>query len=180
MAEVVKAGELDPLSQIIMTALGWVLYMTRQYDRAIVQFRKTLKDHPGFWLTRGELGMAYVRKEMYQEAIAECVQAVEISGGLPLMVATLARVRALSGDRERALRAVEELREVSKQRYVMPHVIALIYAGLGQEEQALEWLEKGFEERGNLLCYLSVDPAFDSLRSLPRFKDLLRRIGFPS
>jgi len=124
--------------------------------------------------------MAYVRKEMYQEAITECAQAVEMSGSLPLMVATLAHARALSGDREEALKAVEELREVSKQRYVMPYAIALIYTGLGQAEQALEWLETAFEERGNLLCYLSVDPAFDGLRTVPRFKDLLRRIGFPS
>ncbi|HMC82330.1 MAG TPA: protein kinase, partial [Candidatus Polarisedimenticolia bacterium] len=130
VAEMVKAGELDPLSQIIMLALGWVYYMTRQYDRAIAQFRKTLKDHPRFWLTRGDLGMAYVRKEMYQEAITECAQAVEMSGSLPLMVATLAHARALSGDREEALKAVEELREVSKQRYVMPYAIALIYTGL--------------------------------------------------
>jgi len=178
--EMAKAEELDPLSQIIMMAHAWVFYMTRQYDRAIVQFRRTLAAHPGFWLAKGWFGLACGRKGMRSEAVAECTQAVELSGGIPLMEAALGCVQALSGDREEALKTVGRLREVSRQRYVMPYVFALIHASLGQQEQALDWLEKAYDERGNLLCYLSVDPAFDDLRSHPRLKDLLRRIGFPS
>ena len=115
LAEMVKAETLDPLSQIIMMAHGWVFYMTRQYDRAIVQLRRTLDAHPGFWLAKGWLSLACGRKGMHSEAVAECTRAVELSGGLPLMEAALGCAQALSGNREEALKTVGRLREVSGQ-----------------------------------------------------------------
>jgi hypothetical protein len=75
---------------------------------------------------------------------------------------------------------LERLKESAKRRYVIPYGMAIIYAGLGDHEQALTWLEKAFQERSNLLCYLSVDPVFDPLRTHPRFQQLIGRIGLPS
>jgi serine/threonine-protein kinase len=78
-----------------------------------------------------------------------------------------------------ATRAIEELRQRAKRFHVSPYDIAIIYAGLGQKEEALAWLEKAYEERSWYLCLLSVDPKLDAFRSEPRFQSLLRRVGFP-
>ena len=96
-----------------------------------------------------------------------------------MYVAALGHAYALAGKRDEALKVLDELKELSKEKRVSPGDMALLYTGLGQREQALEWLEKAYEERCGDLAYLKVDPRFDSLRSDPRFQNLLRRIGLP-
>jgi serine/threonine-protein kinase len=179
VAEMEKAQALDPLAPIINSALGFVLYMTRQYDRAIAELLKTLEGHPRFWIRNNWLGLIAAQQGRYPEALTECARAVELSDGLPLTEACLGYIQALSGDREGALGTLERLKDSAKRRYVMPYGMAIIHAGLGHQDLTLEWLEKAFQERGNLLCYLSVDPAFDSLRADPRFQEMQQRVGLP-
>ncbi len=180
VAEMEKAEALDPLAPIINSAMGFVLYMTRQYDRGILELLKTLEGHPKFWIRNNWIGLISAQQGRYPEALAECSRAVELSERLPLTEASLGYIQALSGDREGAMRTLERLEESAKRRYVMPYGMAIVHAGLGNQGLAFEWLEKAFQERGNLLCYLSADPAFDSLRSDPRFLDLQKRVGLPS
>ncbi|MDQ3710608.1 MAG: hypothetical protein M3388_00075 [Acidobacteriota bacterium] len=79
--------------------------------------------------------------------------------------------------RDKANKILDELREMSKQRYVSPYLFAVVYVGLGDKEQAFAWLEKAYHERTFFLIWLKVEPRFDSLRDDARYKDLLRRIG---
>src|SRR5207244_11599458 len=121
----------------------------------------------------------YEQKGKYDEAIAEFRQVLNLSAGKPLGIAALAHAYALSGKRAEAQRTLAELQEVSKQRSVSSASIALIYIALGDKDQAFAWLEKADKERDGILARLKVDPRFDSLRSDPRFADLVRRVGLP-
>jgi tetratricopeptide (TPR) repeat protein len=113
---------------------------------------------------------------MYKEAMTEFQKAQEISGNT-LVRSLIGHAHAVLGQRDDAQRMVHELKEMSKQRYVPPQNIALIYLGLGENDQVFEWLEKAYEERDVLLTFLKVHPQWDVLRTDPRFADLLRRIG---
>ncbi|HEX4900926.1 MAG TPA: protein kinase [Pyrinomonadaceae bacterium] len=172
-----RAQELDPLSLPINMTLGWVLFNARQYDQSAEQLRKTLEMDPNFALAHHRLGLVYEQQQKYDEAIAEFKQVVNLSPGKPLGIAALAHGYALSGNRAEAQNSLAELRELSKRRYVSPASIALIYAALGDKDRAFVWLEKADSERDANLARLTVDPRFDSLRSDPRFTDLVRRLG---
>ena len=93
--------------------------------------------------------------------------------------ADIGRVYALSGKRDDAHKVIDDLGQISKQRYVSSYNVALIYIGLGEKDRAFDSLEKAYKERSDLLVYLKVDPRLDTLRSDPRFADLMRRIGLP-
>ena len=179
LAQTTRAQDLDPLSLPINVNLGWVLLNARQYDRGVEQLRKTLEMDPNFTLTHHRLGLAYEQQRKYDEAIAEFRQVVNLSPGKPLGIASLAHAYALSGKRAEAQKTLAELQEISKQRYVSPASIALIYASLGETDQAFAWLEKANKARDGLLARLKVDPRFDSMRSDPRFTDLVHRVGLP-
>src|SRR5262249_20107585 len=98
-------------------------------------------------------------------------------GRRPSPLALLGHGYAVAGQRSQALELLEELVDLSKQRYISPYLIAIIYTGLGEKNSAFEWLEKTYEERSNMLVLLKVDPIFDRLRADPRFADLVRRVG---
>ncbi len=116
---------------------------------------------------------------MYAEAIAEFQKSIAISGRSTFLVAALGHACAVSGNRGEAMKILEELSELSKQRYVAPYFMAVIHKSLGENDQAFEWLEKAYEERSNWLVFLKVEPRLDTLRADPRFQDLLRRVGLP-
>ena len=119
---------------------------------------------------------------MYPEAIAAFEEAARLSGRRILAVAALGHVYAVSGRREEAMRLIEELKGWSERGYDPLANIALVHAGLGQNDEAIAWLDKAYQARSAFLYILSlkVDPRWDALRSDARFQDLLRRIGFPS
>jgi eukaryotic-like serine/threonine-protein kinase len=177
LAEIRQAQELDPLSLIISSIVGWVFYFDRRDDQAIAEFRKTLELDPNFWVAHWTLGRAYEQKAMFVEAIAEIQKAIDFSGGSPLSLAALGHTYAVWGRRAEAERVLNELKESSKQGYISPYGIAAIHAGLGEKDQAFIWLEKAYEERSGWLIWLRAEPISDPLRSDPRFQDLLRRIG---
>jgi Flp pilus assembly protein TadD len=116
---------------------------------------------------------------MYDEAISEFKQVLKLSGGKPLGVSALARAYALAGKREEAQKNLDELLQLSKQRYVSPTSIAMIYIALGDKDKAFAWLDDGDKARDLNIVRLKVDPRYESLRSDPRFADLVRRVGLP-
>jgi tetratricopeptide (TPR) repeat protein len=130
---------------------------------------------PNFALAHNQLAQAYLQKHMNDEAVAELQKAVQLSGGSPTCIASLARAYAASGKISEAVKLLSELKKHSNPGYSDASEIAVIYAALGDSDQAMTWLEKSYEERFNPSVLLR--PGFDPLRSDPRFQALVRRIG---
>lgn len=180
VAQINKARELDPLSISINFSLGWRFYMSRQYDRAIQQLRNTLEMDPSYELPHLVLGMSYAKNGDFALAIPELRKAVELSHGTPLMTSALANAYARSGNKAEAERLLADLSAESKKQYVSPYYFAVIYAGLGKSEEAIDWLDKAYADRSNGLVFLKVEPELDDLRSNPRFVALQRKLNFPN
>jgi TolB-like protein/DNA-binding winged helix-turn-helix (wHTH) protein/Flp pilus assembly protein TadD len=177
LEEMRKAKNLDPLSLIINADLAELLVIAHFYDESIVQSRATIEMDPNFALAHNQLAQAYLQKHMNVEAIAELQKAVELSGGSPTCVANLARAYAASGKTSEAVKLLGDLKNHSNRGYSDASEVAVVYAALGDKDQAMHWLEIGYEERFNPGVLLR--PGFNPLRSDQRFQDLLRRIGFP-
>lgn len=178
ISELERAQQLDPLSLPINTDLGQSFFFAGQYDSAIEQMHKTLEMDRSFVRAEIILGAAYEQQGMYTEAIAALTRARAVAGANPLAMGGLGHIYAVAGKRELALEALEELKQLASERYVSAYNIAIIYAGLSDDEQALEWLGKAFENRDVWLVWLGVNPRFAGLRRDARFTELLRRIGF--
>ncbi|HKR60720.1 MAG TPA: protein kinase [Pyrinomonadaceae bacterium] len=172
-----RAEILDPLSPNINFAIGINYYWSGQYDRAIEECRKATELNPNVGgLIRLCLGEAYLKQRKYPEAIAEIQKAGQFG---VMQAATLGYAYAASGNRTKAEKVLGQLQMLGTQQYVPPFTSALIYAGLGDKDQAFAWLEKAYTERSVWMPSLKVDPKFDSLRSDPHFAELVRRVGLP-
>jgi serine/threonine-protein kinase len=179
-AEIFRAQELDPLNSVIGMDVGLTCYYTAgDYDKAIEQYRKVLELDPGFGLTYLYLALAQVGRSDFAEATSVLETLKRLGPGEPDPIALLGYTFALTGRRREAEGALEELRALSKRRYVSAFPIAWVYMGLGDKDRAFEWLEKAYLERAGRLTYLNVLRAFDPLRSDPRFQRLLDRMRFP-
>jgi serine/threonine-protein kinase len=178
VAEMKRAQELDPLSLIINTNVGWVLYFAGRYDAAVEQLRKALELDPDFFVAHWELGLAYDQEGMNEEARSEFQKARMFSPSNPVILASLGEADAGSGRRNEAREILNQLTQLSKQQFVSPYVIAVLNVALGANDEAFQWLERAYEQRDNNLILLKVDPRLRTIRSDPRFQDLLRRIGF--
>lgn len=132
---------------------------------------------PSFALSRWALGCAYEIQGLFEQALSEFEEAFKLFDNGPPMLASLGHAYAACGDTQQAYKVVDQLRELSRYRYVSPFDMALPYAGLGDKDQALDWLEKACMDRPWQLTYLIVEPRLDPLRSDPRFKTLLHRLG---
>jgi TolB-like protein/DNA-binding winged helix-turn-helix (wHTH) protein/Flp pilus assembly protein TadD len=174
IAEMRKAQNLDPLSLIINADLAELLLIARLYDDSVQQSRKTIEMDSNFALAHNQLGLAYLGKQMHDEAITELQKAVRLSGSSPTCVANLASAYAASGKRSEAEKLLSHLKR-SNPRYSYAPDIAVIYTALGDRDQAINWVQKGYEGRFNPSVLLR--PGFDPLRSEPRFQNLVRRIG---
>ena len=175
-----RALELGQFDLVPVNAhLGWHYLYSHDYERAIEQLLKTIELDPNFVTSYLYLGFAYEQKGMIDAAIAEFSKAVAISsdGRRPVMEAALGHAYAVAGKRAEAQRVLDELKEASQRRFISPYGIALIYAGLGEKDQAFAWLNRACDERDNWLNYLKVEPRLDPLRSDARFTVLLRRVG---
>ena len=172
-----KAQELDPLSTIINANVGWLYFIAGDNDRAIQQLRKTLDMDSNFSVGHHYLGIVYGQKAMYKEALEEFQRSDMLSGGGAFNTAQSGYIYAVWGKRAEAEKIIAELKRQSKNSSVSPWGIALIYTGLGESDQAFEWLDKAYNDRAFDLQYAKVDPRFATLRSDPRFQKLLKRMG---
>ncbi len=179
IARMRKSQELDPLSLIINVAVGWSLYLSRRYEEAIEQLRRSAELDPNYPVTYWILGLALRKTGCYEQAITEGEKGVKLSGGSPMLRAALAQTCAAAGRREQALQILEGLKELARQKYVAACFLAGIHVGLGENDLAMDYLEKSFEEHSHWLIYLHTDPAMDGLRDNPRFQTLLSRVGLP-
>jgi TolB-like protein/DNA-binding winged helix-turn-helix (wHTH) protein/tetratricopeptide (TPR) repeat protein len=177
IAEMRQAERLDPLSLIIGADVADALFTARLYDRSIEQSQKIIEMDDNFGVAHFELGQAYMQKELYDEAIAELQRASELSRGNPAFMCSLAHAYAVTGRRNKAVKMLRELEHRSKQTYLNPAEIALIYLGLGEKDQALLLLQKAYEERFDPV--ILTWPAFDPVRSDPRFHELFSRLCPP-
>jgi serine/threonine protein kinase/Tfp pilus assembly protein PilF len=176
--ELNRARELDPLSLIINTTLGWHYSVSGHDDLAIEQFRKVLGMDAKFVPARRALEEVYAHKKMYREAAGEREQALTLSGS-PELAASVAEDFAKLGYKGVAQGWLDGLLEVSKRGYVSPYSIAMAYAHLGDKNQAVRWLEKAYEVHDSKLASFRVEPVFESLRSEPGYPELVRRMAFP-
>jgi TolB-like protein/DNA-binding winged helix-turn-helix (wHTH) protein/Tfp pilus assembly protein PilF len=172
MEQINFARRLDPLSLSINFSLGWRLYMARHYEQAIEQLRNTLEMDPNFALAHLVLGETFEQQGDYSQAIAQLQKATAASPNSPLMLAGLGHAYGVAQKTAEARLLLNQLMEQSKKQYVAPFYIALVHAGLGENDNALDWLEKAYADHSNGLLFIKVDPELDTLRSNPRFKTL--------
>jgi tetratricopeptide (TPR) repeat protein len=153
--------------------------MGHYFDESFAQLHRTIDMEPNYPVTHWILGLLLRKLGRYEEAIAAGEKGVELSGGSSLMRAALAQTLAAAGFREKALGILDDLTKLTAQRYDSPYFFAGIHVGLGENDRAIEYLEKAYEQRAHWIIYLHIDPGMDALRSDSRFQDILRRIGLP-
>ena len=173
MLEIRKAQALDPLSLIINTEVGRLLYLSRQYDAAVAQYSRTLELDPTFAMAYLHLGATLLQKGSYDDALAAYEKAAPVGGFMP--VVGRARAHALAGRRRESEEILEELLQQSQRGFVPPYAMALLYTTLQDHERALDWLDRGVRDGG--AWFLKANPPWDSLRSEPRFHAVVRRVG---
>ena len=183
IAEAQRAQGLDPLSPDIASEVANAYIIAGEYDQAIAQFQKALDLNPNIPVLRGMLGLAYAMKHMYPHALAEydkiSNQDKVTATGNQFVAGMLGWVYAVAGRRNDALRIAHEFRDLSAHAYVDSYWPAIIYAGLGDKDQAFRLLEKAYQQHAAAMLYLAVDPFWYGLRYDPRYTDLLRRMGLP-
>jgi TolB-like protein/tetratricopeptide (TPR) repeat protein len=176
IAEGKRSVELDPLSIVINADLGETLFYARRFDESVAQLRKTLEIDPTSFYTHYNLGIALQAKGDLSGAITEYEKAKQLSDN-PAVATFWAQAKAHAGDKDAARRMLSELDEISKHREVLSYLRALLYLSLNNKDEALHWLEQGYEERdGSNICWLKVDPLLDSLHGEPRFQALVEKI----
>jgi len=179
LRETKKAQELDPLSLIINTTLGWQLYLAHRSDQAIEQLRTVLDIDAKFTPARRILEEVYAQSGKQKEAVGEREKVLSLSGS-PELAASIAEDFAKTGYKGVQQSWLDGLTEISKHGYVSSYSIAEGHMRLGQKDKALEWLEKAYEEHDSGLVSIAVEPMFDSLRSEPRFRNVVRRMKLAS
>ncbi len=171
------ARRLDPLSLIIATDNGALSYYARQYDRAIAKLGSVLEMDPQ--VARAGLleEWAYIEKGLPAPALSMVRMGERSFGDKPWFWSDLAYVSGRAGKQEQARRAIDKLRQLYQPQRTDPALFAIAYAGLGDKDQSLAWLEKAYSQHSNSMATLKVDPIYDCLRGDRRFEDLLRRVG---
>jgi TolB-like protein/Flp pilus assembly protein TadD len=176
IAEGKRALELDPLSLVINADLGVDYYYARRYDEAIAQEHKLLEMDPGYYFAYLNLGQALEMKGARDAAIAEYQKARALNDD-PLVLALLAHAYGLSGNKMEAEKILDQLKALSKARYVSAYSFSLAYLGMGNKDEALRWLEQSYQDRaGADVGWIRVDHLLDPLRGDPRFEALAEKI----
>lgn len=178
IAEIRRALELDPLSAIINRVYADILVDARRFDEAIVQYQKTIDLDPNFSTAYYFLGRAYEGKGMYDQAVEAYMRAGEINQVPERTMEEMRDVYKKSGWKAYVQ---ANLNRVTSQKNSIPppYLIASFYVRIGQNDEAIKWLERAYEERDFRMIMITVSFEFDSLRSDPRFRDLVRRVGLP-
>jgi serine/threonine protein kinase len=177
IAEAKTAQELDPLSLITNVHLADLLYFARRYEESVEQAMKTLDFDQNFAPAHQTLARAYAEMGMYEEALSELQITLQLRQDSMECAWLMGHIYAVSGRTDEARDVLDQLIEQSMNRYVSPCGLAFIHVGLGETDQAFTWLEKAYEQHCGELFDLKVEPKYDSLRSDPRFRHLLERIG---
>jgi TolB-like protein len=171
-----RALELDPVSLINNADLGFAYTVARRYDEAIEQLRKTIEMDPQFYIAHRDLGWVLELKGATDDAIAEYHRALELNDE-PVVHALLAHAKAHIGRQNETRLILAQLTEAAKVRYVSAYAFAVIHLGLGEKDQALDWLEKAARDHvGHNINLIKVDPYLDPLRGDPRFEALVSKV----
>lgn len=169
------AQALDPLSLITKTISGYAFYYARHYDAAVERFQEVIEMDRNYSMAHFRLGLTYVQQLEFNEALVELRTSSRISGDRDV-IAAIAYVYGLQGDLPKALDAFDELKQREAESFVSAYDKALVNLGLGDLDQALDWLEEAYKERSYWLIYIQFDPALDPLRTNPRFAALLEKV----
>ena len=180
LAEAKRARELDPLNLRTNALEGEFLIHAGRTDEALDRLQKTFELDSNYWFAHAFAASAYIEKGMFTEAVAEAKKARDLSEENAQPFAFLAYALAKSGKQAEARVVLQELLKRSADRYVPAYYIALIYCGLDQRNEAVAWLERGYEQRDPRMAFLKVEPKWNDLRDEPGFQSLLRRVGFTS
>jgi tetratricopeptide (TPR) repeat protein len=172
-----RARHLDPLSLIIASDYGAILHFSRQYDPAIEQLRSVLQRYPNFGPAVGLLVRTYAEKGILTQALAHAETWGRVYGEGPVYWSLRAYAYGRAGHPDLARRELKKLEELSRHEQLDPSTMIWAHLGVNDKEEALADLERAYSQHFSLLTTLKVDPAFDPLRSDPRFQDLLRRVG---
>jgi TolB-like protein/Tfp pilus assembly protein PilF len=178
MSEAHLAVELDPLSASLNAKLGQKLYFRRNYDRALEQLQKGLELDPNFVSTHMLIAHAHAWKGMYEESLAACEKVATLFGGSPSR-ALSSLILAIAGKADEAKKILNELKKEPKLDPLSMIEVAQTHSVMGEKTEAFESLEAAYQNRFLLLIFLGVIPAFDNIRTDPRYADLLRRMGLP-
>lgn len=179
-AESKRAVELDPVGDDLRSCLCWHSFAARKYDQAVQMAEKFLNAQPTDPWERTILGWSYEQKQMPQQAIAEFKRAVEVTKGESFFLSALAHGYAVAGNRHAAEEILRTLSDRAQKSYVSPFDLALIHAALGEKDKAFALLDRAVAEHSTFLVYSKWEPRLDPLRSDPRFKEILKRIGLPA
>src|SRR5215510_4436593 len=177
LTEVKRAYELDPLSVIIGQSLAQAYLIKGDANAAVEQGKRVVDLDPNYPRGHMQLGLAYLKQGHHSEAITELRKAVDLPGRDRACVRALAYGFAIVGQRAEALALLKELEAKYERHEALGLDVAAVYAGLGDKDQVFVWLEKDFQSHTGLLSQIMNQPPFESLRSDPRFADLLRRMG---
>ncbi len=175
--EMRKGEALEPLEPAPPTHVGWALYYARRFDESIEKIRGVIASDPEFSLPYMVLGGNFLAKKMSSDAIEAIKKFVELTAGSVLALTLLGFAYGVAGMKEEAFKILEQLDELSKDRYVGPIFRAVMWMELGEKNKALDYLEKAYEERDSFMAWLKVWPVFDSLRAEPRFQAMLKKMN---
>jgi TolB-like protein/Flp pilus assembly protein TadD len=174
--EAQRAMELDPYARFTYGDLNWTLLAARKYDEAVRAGRTIVEREPDFGYARAVLALSYAETGSYTEAAAEGEQATRLDDS-PVLLAFLAQVHTLSGNRSEAVRVLQDLEQQAKRRYVCSYEVATALVLLGKDDPAFRWFDKAIADRSDCMVMLVVDPRLDSIRSDDRYPVLVRRVG---
>jgi eukaryotic-like serine/threonine-protein kinase len=177
LAEMNRAHQLDPLSRQIGVEWGWVSYLMHRNDEAAAHIRQTLELDPNYAQAHLRLGFVEIQQRRYREAIASLKRAIDLGVFYPHAAAGLAFAYAVSGDREAAVRIINDLKGRSARELVPPVHIAIAYGALGDVTRGIEWLNRGIAQRDIYIPENFFEPLLDPLRRDPRFKQVLMQMG---
>jgi len=179
IGEIERAREIEPLSAITNSTLGWLYYGARRFEKAVQQFRRTVELDENFAATHFCSGMVQAQLGKYKEAIAEYERAKAL-GGTVHVVRGLGFLYGIAGEKARAQEVIQESKRLAKTGCSVAYATASIYTGLGEKAQAFEWLNKAYDDCCAEMTWLKWDPQLDTLRTDPRFHRLLERVGLSS